>query len=98
MTEAEGRLRRVHVRITGRVQGVAYRHSTRSEARALGLAGWVRNLPDGDVEAVFQGPADDVDRMLSWCRKGPPLARVREVRENEEPAVPDAPQTFEIRF
>ena len=62
--------------IRGRVQGVWYRGWTEGEARARGLAGWVRNLPDGAVEALFVGPAADVDAMLAACRDGPPAARV----------------------
>jgi acylphosphatase len=62
--------------IRGRVQGVWYRGWTEAEARARGLAGWVRNLPDGAVEALFVGPAADVDAMLAACRDGPPAAQV----------------------
>lgn len=69
----------VRARIEGRVQGVYYRVSTRRAARALGLAGWVRNLPDGSVEAFFQGSAEAVERVLGWCREGPPGARVERV-------------------
>ena len=67
---------RVHVLIEGRVQGVFFRSSTRDEARARGLAGWVRNRVDGRVEAVFEGDKTVVDNMLAWCRKGPPYAYV----------------------
>jgi len=72
-------LRTVHVRITGKVQGVWYRAWTAEEARDLGLDGWVRNRRDGSVEAVFAGRSDDVDAMLALCREGPPLARVSDV-------------------
>lgn len=65
-----------HVLVTGRVQGVGYRAWTAAEARALGLDGWVRNLADGRVEAVFAGPRDTVARMIDACRSGPRLARV----------------------
>lgn len=68
--------RAVHVYITGRVQGVWYRGWTAQQAGKLGLAGWVRNLRDGRVEAVFSGNADQVETMLALCRKGPSLARV----------------------
>jgi acylphosphatase len=68
--------RSVHVRITGRVQGVGYRAWTIDEARRRGLSGWVRNLADGYVEAVFSGPAADVDDMVAACRRGPFAARV----------------------
>ena len=68
---------RVHVVIEGRVQGVFFRASTRDEARARGLGGWVRNLPDGRVEALFEGDQRVVENMLAWCHKGPPYAYVR---------------------
>ncbi len=61
----------VHVRIEGRVQGVGYRAWTEHTARALGLTGWVRNRRDGSVEAVFQGPPDDVAEILQQCERGP---------------------------
>ncbi len=73
---------RVHVLIEGRVQGVFFRASTRDEARARGLAGWVRNLADGRVEAVFEGDKAVVENMLAWCRKGPPYAYVDQVEED----------------
>lgn len=70
---------RAHAVITGHVQGVFYRASCRDEASARGLAGWVRNDPDGSVEAFFEGPEAEVMDMLAWCRKGPPHAAVRDV-------------------
>jgi acylphosphatase len=66
----------VHVTIRGRVQGVWYRGWTVAEASARGLAGWVRNLSDGSVEAVFAGPAERVEAMVEACHRGPPAARV----------------------
>jgi acylphosphatase len=69
----------VHVRITGRVQGVGYRAWTVDEARRRGLSGWVRNVADGNVEAVFSGNAATVDEMVAACRRGPSLARVSNV-------------------
>jgi len=69
----------VRVVIRGRVQGVGYRAWTIDEARHRGLSGWVRNLADGDVEAVFSGPAAIVDDMVAACRRGPPSARVDHV-------------------
>ncbi|MEW6038582.1 MAG: acylphosphatase [Pseudomonadota bacterium] len=76
-------MKRVHVHVAGRVQGVWYRASAARKASELGLTGWVRNLPDGRVELVAEGDADTVDALLSWCRRGPPLARVAglDVRE-----------------
>jgi acylphosphatase len=70
---------RARVVIRGRVQGVFFRVETRERARSLGLAGWVRNNPDGTVEAVFEGDRDRVDSMLVWCRRGPSGAYVEDV-------------------
>ena len=67
---------RVHLLISGRVQGVGFRESTRMLAERVGLTGWVRNLPDGRVEVELEGPPDDLDRAVAWCRQGPPGARV----------------------
>lgn len=77
----------VRLRITGVVQGVWFRAGTRDEADRLGVSGWVRNTPDGSVEAFVQGPAADVDRLVEWCRKGPAGARVDRVDQS--------PATFE---
>ena len=76
---------RLRLIIRGRVQGVWFRDSTRREAVSLGLAGWVRNLPDGSVETVIEGPEDRVRRLASWCGKGPPSAKVSRVDETREP-------------
>lgn len=73
------RVKRVRVVVTGRVQGVFYRATCLSEARARALAGWVKNTRDGRVEAAFEGADEVVDDMLAWCRVGPPSARVDEV-------------------
>jgi acylphosphatase len=75
---------RRRVRIVGRVQGVGFREACRREACALGVAGTVRNLADGSVEAVFEGPAPLVEQMLSWCHHGPRLAGVRHVEVTAE--------------
>jgi acylphosphatase len=81
---------RARVVIRGRVQGVFFRVETRERARSLGLAGWVRNNPDGTVEAVFQGERDRVDSMLAWCRRGPAAAHVEDVEvEWAEPRAED---------
>lgn len=69
----------VDVRITGRVQGVSFRYYTERQARGLGVAGWVRNEPDGAVAAHFEGPDAAVDALVAWCREGPRPARVEEV-------------------
>jgi acylphosphatase len=72
-------MRRVVVRVAGRVQGVFFRATCARRARQLGVAGWVRNAPDGSVEAAFEGPAEAVETMLAWCRQGPRGARVDDV-------------------
>lgn len=77
-------MRRAHVWVSGRVQGVFYRQSCLEEAVRLGVAGWVRNLPDGRVEAVFEGPPDAVERAIAWCRVGPRSARVSGVEVRDE--------------
>jgi len=70
---------RAHVFVSGRVQGVGYRYSTMDEAQRLGVNGWVRNLPDGRVEAVFEGSRTVVEEIIRWCHKGPSAAVVKEV-------------------
>lgn len=67
---------RAAVRIKGMVQGVSFRYYTRHTAQSLQVMGWVRNLPDGDVEAVFEGPDTAVHQVIDWCRRGPAAARV----------------------
>lgn len=73
---------RLEIVVIGRVQGVWFRASTREEARRLGLGGWVRNLPNGSVEAVFEGEEEALQRMLAWCRVGPPGAQVARTEES----------------
>jgi len=70
---------RVHVWIKGRVQGVCFRAYTQEKAETLGLTGWVRNLLDGRVEAVFEGEEASVREMVKWCHRGPSYAEVTEV-------------------
>jgi acylphosphatase len=82
--------------ISGEVQGVFFRDSTRQRARELGLAGWVRNRQDGRVEAVFQGQSQAVEKMVGWCHEGPPGARVTGVKVDEEHAEESFPG-FSIR-
>lgn len=76
----------VHVFVTGMVQGVFYRSWTEQTARELGLSGWVRNLPDGRVEAVLEGEKSRVEKMVELCRKGPPHARVEKVEARRKVA------------
>lgn len=75
-----------HVWVSGHVQGVFFRDSARQEAARLGLSGWVRNLPDGRVEAVFEGTREAVAQAVEWCHTGPPRARVESVEAQEGPA------------
>lgn len=70
---------RARVRVRGEVQGVGYRASARWVADSLGLTGWVRNCPDGSVEAVFDGDSPAVDEAIEWCRRGPSFAEVESV-------------------
>lgn len=79
-----------HLIVHGRVQGVGYRHSMRTEAHRLGVTGWVRNRHDGTVEAVVHGSPDDVAGILEWTRRGPPGARVTSVDVDEASGVFDA--------
>jgi acylphosphatase len=85
---------RAHVWIQGRVQGVGYRISTYETATQLQLAGWVRNLQDGRVEAVFEGEQSQVKAMIQWCHSGPPAAHVTEVQVEYEP--PHGLEEFQV--
>jgi acylphosphatase len=76
---------RAHVRVEGRVQGVCFRMDTRRAAVERNLTGWVRNLPDGRVEAVFEGDDSEVRSAISWCETGPPHAHVTHVAVEWEP-------------
>jgi acylphosphatase len=86
---------RVRVVVTGRVQGVWFRDACREQARAEAVGGWVRNRSDGAVEAEFEGMTDAVDRMVEWCRTGPPRARVDAVDVAKVPASGD--RRFRVR-
>ena len=86
---------RAGIVIAGRVQGVYFRASARDVARARRLSGWVRNRPNGDVEAVVEGEADAVQAFITWCRTGPPGAHVTEVRVTMAPYT-DEYQGFRI--
>ena len=86
---------RAHVYVSGHVQGVFYRASTRDTAHEVGVDGWVRNLDDGRVEAVFEGPKKAVDRMVAWCETGSRAASVETVERT--PEKPVGLNGFEIR-
>lgn len=91
---ADDRVRR-RVVVSGRVQGVAFRASTREQARRAGADGWVRNRPDGSVEAVFEGASAAVEWLVAWCGRGPSWARVERVETFAEG--PESLRGFEIR-
>ena len=78
-------MKRVHVYISGRVQGVFFRAETQRAAKGFNITGWVRNIADGRVEACFEGKDENIDKMLAWCHIGPPAAGVEEVLAEEEP-------------
>lgn len=78
-------LKRAHVVVSGVVQGVSFRAYAKAEAVALGVEGFVRNLPDGNVEAVFEGESANVEQMIAWCHRGAPLAHVENVVVTWEP-------------
>jgi acylphosphatase len=81
--DLNARIETYYVRVRGMVQGVGFRHATVRRAHELGVTGWVANLPDGSVEAMLQGPANQIDRMLEWMRRGPPSARVTDFASEE---------------
>ncbi|MDD1665541.1 MAG: acylphosphatase [Methanomicrobiales archaeon] len=83
--------------MTGRVQGVYFRYAVLEEAQDRGITGWVRNLPDGCVEGVFEGEEARVRELLAFCRRGPPYARVDRVEVREEPYRGEF-RGFEIRY
>ena len=78
-------MERVHLIVRGRVQGVYFRASARDRARQLGLRGWVRNCPDGTVEAVAEGSPDALEAFVTWCHRGPAYAKVEAVAVRDEP-------------
>ena len=86
---------RAHVFVSGTVQGVGYRFSTLNQARQIGVSGWVRNLPDGRVEAVFEGTQAQVEAIMRWCRQGSLAANVRDLAVEYE--TPAGINGFEIR-
>jgi acylphosphatase len=88
---------RAQVIIHGLVQGVSFRAYTRSQAALLGVKGWVRNIPDGTVQALFEGDKKKVEEMIAWCRQGPPGARVMQVEIVRESYRGEFKQ-FDIRY
>lgn len=90
-------MKRLHLRISGKVQGVYYRASAAAEAERLGLAGWVRNRRDGTVEAVGEGSAEALQAFVAWCQRGPPMARVDHVEQHEEEPAGLPAGAFDVR-
>ena len=87
----------MRIYVSGRVQGVFYRSNTRKRALELGLKGWVRNLPDGRVEAVVEGEENQVDRLIQWFRRGPPSAVVTGLEVEKETPKGEF-ETFRVSF
>lgn len=87
----------LHVIISGLVQGVGFRHATFRQATKIGLQGWVKNLPSGEVEALFEGERASIEAMLVWCGKGPFLSRVKNV-ESQRRSPTQSFESFEIAF
>jgi acylphosphatase len=85
---------RTHLIISGKVQGVGYRYYTAQQAKKLGITGWVKNLPDGRVEAIFEGTQQTITEMINWCRQGPSAAQVTDITINHEK--PQGHKKFEI--
>jgi len=77
-------MKRLHLKIYGRVQGVYFRSSAQDKARELGLSGWAKNMPDGTVEIVAEGEEVQLQEYLEWCKKGPSAARVEKIEETWE--------------
>jgi acylphosphatase len=89
-------IRRVRIRVRGRVQGVFFRAETQKKARGLGLTGWVQNEPDGAVLLEAQGPSHLLDQLEVWVREGPPMAMVTGADAEARPVV-DGEPTFQVR-
>ena len=88
---------RFRIFVSGRVQGVFFRENTKKKAKELGIKGWVRNLADGRVEAVFEGDKDKIDKMISWARSGPLFAKVEKLEIAPEECQGEF-EKFEIKY
>lgn len=88
---------RAHLFVSGWVQGVFFRANTRDKALRYGVKGWVRNLPDGRVEVICEGEREDIQRLIEWCKKGPPGARVEDVEVHWEEYRGEF-ETFSIKY
>jgi len=90
-------MKRVRVRVYGDVQGVFFRYTTKKTAKKLGLFGWCQNEGDGSVHIVVEGEDKNVDKFVEWAKKGPPMARVKEIKVNVEKEEDDLKKKFEVR-
>ena len=88
---------RVHLFVSGTVQGVFFRAHTQENARGLGLTGWVRNLRDGRVEIIAEGPKEKIEKLIEWCHEGPPSASVTDVKTEWLNAT-GKPTNFDIKY
>ena len=88
---------KVQVIISGKVQGVWFRANTKNKAEQLGITGWVRNTNDGKVEALFEGEDDNIKEMIEWCKHGPTMAKVTDVRVKRNPDQ-DECNSFSIKY
>ena len=89
--------RRIMIKVSGRVQGVNFRRYTQLTAQQLGVCGWVRNLPTGEVEGCFEGESSSVESLVEWCRTGPPASRVEYLDIQEQPFTGEFAE-FRIRY
>ncbi len=88
---------RAHIFVSGRVQGVYFREKTRKQTQEFGVFGWVRNLPDGRVEAIFEGEKENVEKIISWSKRGPFWAKVKNLETNWEQYKGEF-ENFEIKY
>jgi acylphosphatase len=89
--------KRIHLFIKGKVQGVFFRARTKKQADSLGLKGWVRNLSDGSVEAVFEGTEENIEKVIEWCKEGPTGAIVTSIEAQPEEPTGEF-KSFGIRY
>jgi len=87
----------IHLFITGQVQGVFFRSQAKQKARSLGITGWIKNLPNGQIEAVAQGDQNKIKQFIDWCEQGPQLAQVEKVEIKTEQYQSEY-QDFEVRY
>lgn len=90
-------IKRAHIFVSGRVQGVFFRQNALKKAKSLGISGWIKNTKDGRVEAIIEGEEEKINTMIEWLRVGPPLARVKNIEIIWEKAKEEF-QDFEIQY